>query len=97
MDYTKDPIYEWDAAKNAACVANRNLDFVTAIAAFDDPYRIIDSDNRHDYREQRWRLLGTIKGRLHCVIYTLRKDKVRIISARKANHREVKQYEHSRI
>ena len=97
MDYTKDLIYEWDAAKNAACIATRDLDFATAIAAFDDPNKLINGDNRHDYREQRWRLLGTIKGRLHCVIYTLRKDKIRIISARKANRREVKQYEHSRI
>jgi len=38
-------------------------------------------------------LMGSIDGRLFVVVYTLRHDVMRIISARKANQREVKKYE----
>jgi len=38
-------------------------------------------------------LIGRIEGRLYVLIYTLRRDEIRIISARKANPREVRSYE----
>ena len=42
-------------------------------------------------------MLGQIDARLFFVTYTVRSSVIRIISARKANHREVKEYEdHSR-
>ena len=37
--------------------------------------------------------MGVIDDRLFVVIYTYRKDVIRIISARKANQREVQDYE----
>lgn len=36
-----------------------------------------------------------IEGRLYVVIYTLRGTLIRIISARKANQREIKRYDNS--
>ena len=39
--------------------------------------------------------MGKIEGRLFVVVYTYRANFVRIISARKANHREKRQYENS--
>jgi uncharacterized DUF497 family protein len=45
---------------------------------------------RKDYGETRYAALGPIEGRLHCVCFTIRGNKLRIISLRKANEREVK-------
>ena len=56
-------------------------------------YRIIRQDHRFSYGEDRYELIGRIEGRLYVLIYTPRQDGIRIISARKANPREVKRYE----
>ena len=47
------------------------------------------------YGEDRYHLLGRIDGRAYIVVYTLRGPAVRIISARKANAKEVADYEHN--
>jgi uncharacterized DUF497 family protein len=54
---------------------------------------MIKQDHRWDYGEDRFQLFGKIDHRLFYVIYTVRDSAIRIISARKANHREVKAYE----
>ena len=47
-----------------------------------------------DYGEDRYRLLGAIEGRVFVMIYTVRGSALRIISARKANRKEIREYEH---
>lgn len=49
----------------------------------------------NSYGEDRYRLIGIIENRLFVVVYTKRHEVIRIISARKANLREVKHYENS--
>lgn len=44
-------------------------------------------------RNRRCRLPGAIEGRVFVVIYTVRGSAIRIISARKANGKEVREYE----
>ena len=55
--------------------------------------RLVRRDIRHSYGEERFQLTGRIEGRLFIVVYTPRARVIRIISARKANQREVKHYE----
>ena len=86
--------FEWDDAKSDACFARRGFDFAYAIRAFLDPNRIVVPDHRWDYGEDRYRLLGRIEGRVFVLIYTFRGSAIRIISARKANRKEVRDYEH---
>ena len=64
-----------------------------AARAFFDPDRLIQADTRHSYGEQRFQLMGKVERRVFVVVYTPRHDAIRIISARKANQREVKHYE----
>jgi uncharacterized DUF497 family protein len=45
--------------------------------------------------KERFQLTGAIEGRVFVLIYTARGASIRIISARKANLREVKDYENS--
>ena len=87
--------FEWDEAKNSACFERRGFDFAYAIRAFLDPHRIVVQDRRRDYGEDRYRLLGVIDGRAYVVVYTVRGSTVRIISARRANRKEVANHEHN--
>ncbi len=87
--------FEWDEAKNSACFERRGFDFAYAVRAFFDPQRIVTQDRRLDYGEDRYRLLGMIDGRAYIVVYTVRGSAIRIISARKANPKEVADYEHN--
>jgi uncharacterized protein len=85
--------FEWDGAKSDRCLVQRGFDFTYVIRAFADPNRVLRSDHRWDYGERRYQLLGRIEGRVFFVAYTIRGSRVRIISARKANRREVEDYE----
>ena len=87
--------FEWNQAKSDDCFAERGFDFAYALHAFVDPARQVRQDSRWDYGEDRYQLLGTIEHRVFIVVYTVRGDVIRIISARKANQREVQDYEHS--
>ena len=85
--------FEWDQEKSDACLEKRGFDFEYAIDSFFDPNRIVMQDHRWDYGEDRFQLYGMIDGRLFFLVYTVRNSVTRIISSRKANQREVTQYE----
>jgi len=87
--------FEWDDAKNDGCFARRGFDFAYAVRVFFDLLRIVVQDTRRDCCEDRYRLIGMIDGRVYVVVYTVRGPVVRIISARKANPKEVVDYEHN--
>ena len=87
--------FEWDDAKSNDCFERRGFDFAHAFRAFFDPQRIVARDRRRDYGEDRYRLTGAIDGRVYVVVYTVRGSIVRIISARKANPKEVADHEHN--
>ena len=95
MTYICTMEFEWDETKSEACAKSRRFNFDYAAFAFFDPNRTVEPDTRHDYGEERFRLIGMIEGRLYVVIYTLRGTLIRIISARKANQREIKRYDNS--
>lgn len=86
--------FEWDNVKSQRCFDERGFDFAYAARAFYDPNKKIKPDRRYQYGEDRFTLSGYIEARLYVIVYTMRDDVIRIISARKANAREVKQHEH---
>ena len=81
--------FEWDDAKSAACFDERGFDFEYAARASFDPHHRATPDTRRAYGEDRFQLVGMIDGRVSVLAYTLRAGVLRIISARKANAREV--------
>jgi uncharacterized DUF497 family protein len=87
--------FEWDEAKSETCFAETGFDFAYVIRAFPDPDRVVGSDARWAYGEDRYQLLGSIEGRVFFVAYTMRGHTIRNISARKANRREVSDYENA--
>lgn len=57
---------------------------------------VVAEDDLHSAEEARYFALGhTDLGRLLVVIYTLRGEKIRVISARDMTRREQKEYEHA--
>ncbi len=82
----------FDPAKNARNVADRGLPF-TLVEQLDWSSAIIEEDVRKNYSERRYLTLGLIEDRLHAVVFKPRAGKVHVISLRKANQREVKDYE----
>lgn len=59
---------------------------------FNDPFAVEWTDEREQYNEDRYVILGMVENRLLCVAYTMRRDKIRIISARKAEPHERRLY-----
>jgi uncharacterized protein len=82
---------EWDEAKRQDALRERGLDFADVVRfRFEQQYTIQDS--RTEYGELRFVSTGYLDDRLCVLCWTLRDDKMRIISLRKANEREQKKY-----
>ena len=86
---------EFNASKSEANAEKRGLPF-SLVAEFDFDTALIAPDVRKDCGENRFIALGLLGVRLHVVAYTLRDARVRVISFRKANDREVARYEQAR-
>jgi uncharacterized DUF497 family protein len=86
-------MFEWDEQKAEHNQAKHSISFQFATRAFDDENRVIVIDNRHEYGETRYITIAKIDNRLYVVAFTLRSSIIRLISARKANNKEVKRYE----
>jgi len=85
--------FEWDEAKNRRNIRKHGFDFADAEEMFRGPI-LVRPDTREDYGEERWIGIGMIQSRIAFVAFAaLREDTIRIISLRKADHEERKEYE----
>lgn len=87
-----DDAFEWDDAKAAANHANHGVEFVAARKVFQDPFALDWLDDREDYGEVRYATIGMAADRLLYVAYTMRGERIRIISARGAEPHERRAY-----
>jgi uncharacterized DUF497 family protein len=86
--------FEWDPRKAATNRAKHGVSFEEASSVFGDPLGLIVDDPRHSHGEKRNVLLGlSERHRLLAVMFTERKEMIRVISARKVTRRERKYYE----
>jgi hypothetical protein len=81
----------FDPKKNDDNVRERQLSF-EKVSKLEWSSAVILEDVRKDYGERRFRVFGYIDERLYAVVFTPREDVVHVISFRKANSREVKNY-----
>jgi uncharacterized DUF497 family protein len=90
--------YEWDPDKAEGNWKKHKVRFEKARDAFRDSHALDDVDDKEDYGEERFNLIGMVDNRLLVVTYTQRTDEktgdeiIRIVSARKAERREAKRY-----
>jgi uncharacterized DUF497 family protein len=90
--------FEWDENKNTLNKKNHGVSFEQAQEVFEDPFQISKLDFRFNYLEERWITLGSTKDTTILVVANLfftddGEEIIRIISARKANTKEVTVYE----
>lgn len=77
-----DDSFEWDDVKAAENYAAHGVIFETARDVFKDAFAVDWLDDRALYGEDRYVIIGMVEDRLLYVAYTMRGDKIRIISAR---------------
>ena len=83
--------FEWHSEKERLIAEKHGIDMEMVKRIFDDPFRVIQYDKDHSGLEDRWQILGMVNGVLFAV-YTERKEKVRIITAREATPEERRIY-----
>ncbi|MDP2995310.1 MAG: BrnT family toxin [Anaerolineales bacterium] len=85
--------FEWDATKRLANSRKHGIDFADAATIFESD-TVVLLDDRFDYGERRYLAFGLLKDKVIVVAYSERREKIRIISARKAlRHEEIYYYE----
>lgn len=84
--------FEWDEYKNQANMQKHGIPFEEAKEVFDDDDAIAYPGHKKD-DENRFLLVGKTIGKLIiAVVFTMRKQIYRIISARQARKEEVQDY-----
>jgi uncharacterized DUF497 family protein len=86
--------FDWDSSKAASNRRKHGVSFDEAETVFTDPNAVAFYDVEHSDQEDREIIIGASnKLRLLLVVYTERHgDTIRIISARKANAAEAREY-----
>ncbi len=87
--------FEWDARKATANLKKHGISFDEAKSAFFDEHAKLIDDPDHSEDEDRFILLGlsnSLRVVVVCHCYRGDDDVIRIISARKATTRELKEY-----
>lgn len=82
-------IFEWDTDKSHSNIEKHGIDFADATTVFERPHFIKPSEHQS---EHRWLAIGEMAGHVICVVYTLRGQTCRIISARRARKGEAHEY-----
>jgi uncharacterized protein len=88
----QDEHFEWDDDKAAQNWRDHAVSFEMARDAFKDPFAIEWIDATQDTSEERYSMIGMVENRLLFVAYTMRAERIRIISARKAEPYERRKY-----
>lgn len=99
MNYNVTTIeFGWDPNKSAINLKKHGVSFEEAQTVFDDPLQLSILDKKIDH-EERWVTVGmSMNGKILVVVHAYGivesgKERVRLISARKATKREIQKYE----
>ena len=91
--------FEWDPTKAKQNLHKHGLSFERAAGIFLDSFAVSIYDEEHSSDEDRWITIGKDRsGSILVVIHTFHEEdadnyRVRIISARRASKKEIRQYE----
>lgn len=85
--------YEWDPNTNESNIGKHRIGFSDAISVFEDPRRLEIDTTRPPDGEQRSKAIGRMGSIVIVVIFTMRGERRRIISARRAGADERRAYD----
>ena len=76
--------FEWNKSKAKDNFTKHGISFELAERVFDDPFAVEFLDDREDYAEERFVIVGIADRQILFVTHAERIDAIRIISARRA-------------
>ncbi len=95
MKVFQEPLtFEWDRGNKDKNWISHRVTHEECEEIFYDPKKVVFKDALHSRHEERYLIIGkTKKGRLLFVVFTERKSRLRVISARDLNKKEKDLYE----
>ena len=84
--------FEWDPTKAQANLSKHKVPFPIACEAFKDGNRLELPDFSSEDDEERWIILGRVGRAILSVIFTQHGERIRLISARRADPNEKRVY-----
>ena len=86
--------FEWDEGNTQKSFKKHGIENDESEGVFFDKDSVLAEDRKHSGSETRYQIVGKSNiGRLLNIIFTIRKQKVRIISARRMHLKERRLYE----
>jgi uncharacterized DUF497 family protein len=87
-------MFVWDESKRFKVLAVHKVDFELITDVFDDPIGIYNDDLGHSESELRYTVIGmTAEYGLVFLVFSYVEEKIRFITARRAENWMVKEYE----
>ena len=83
-------VFEWDPGKAASNATKHGIDFREIVQVWRDPYALVLAVEHET--EARYLLLGALDDRIVTVVFTIRMQSIRLISARYASREERRRY-----
>jgi uncharacterized protein len=84
---------EFDADKDAINRFKHRLPLAFGKRVFDDPYVSLTPTIRLGDEEERWKAVGYVEGKLYTAVHVWRENVVRMISVRRSNDSERREYD----
>lgn len=86
--------FEWDSGNNEKNFRTHGIKNEESESVFLDKDLVFSEDLKHSKQEERYQIVGISNiERVLSIIFTMRKNKIRVISARRVNTKEKRFYE----
>jgi uncharacterized protein len=88
--------FEWDQNNEAKIFRKHGIDKIEAEQVFSN-FHIVENDEKHSNYQQRYNMLGMTDFNTSLfIVFVIRNNKVRVISARRASQKERLMYEEAK-
>jgi len=87
--------FEWDEKKNLINIQKHKISFEEATKLFEISNVIVKAKNIED--EERFAIIGKLNQKCYFCVFTIRNEKIRIISVRRCRKKEEAYYESKRV
>ena len=88
-----DDRFEWDETKNRLNKKDHGVTFDEILEVFDDPAFLEGYDWEHSKKEERYYGIGCLSNILYIIVFYTLRERIRIISARRADKDEKERYD----
>ena len=90
---SEDCRFEWDEKKDNLNRKNHGFSFDEILEIFDDSAFLEGYDYEHSEKEDRYYGIGCLNNILYIIVFYTLRERIRIISARRADNEEQEEYD----